>query len=108
MRNRMRNALSLLLAACVLFLCTAGAAQTMHEEIASDTLDMEISVGYDGAMTYGKPMPMRVRIRNFGDDFEGVLGMNAYIRSSCRPDRNGSLNWISRCMPARTPLPRSW
>lgn len=79
MRNRMRNALSLLLAACVLFLCTAGAAQTMHEEIASDTLDMEISVGYDGAMTYGKPMPMRVRIRNFGDDFEGVLGMNAYI-----------------------------
>lgn len=79
MRNRMRNALSLLLAACVLFLCAAGAAETMHEEIASDTLDMEISVGYDGAMTYGKTMPMRVRIRNFGDDFEGVLGMNAYI-----------------------------
>ena len=79
MRNRMRNALSLLLAACVLFLCAAGAAETMHEEIASDTLDMEISVGYDGAMTYGKSMPMRVRIRNFGDDFEGVLGMNVYI-----------------------------
>ena len=79
MRNRMRNALSLLLAACVLFLCAAGTAETMHEEIASDTFDMEISVGYDGAMTYGKTMPVRVRIRNFGDDFEGVLGMNAYI-----------------------------
>ena len=29
----------------------------------------------------GKVMPVRVRIRNFGEDFEGVLGMNAYINA---------------------------
>ena len=51
----------------------------MHEEVSCDTLEMEIAVGYDGRMTYGKAMPMRVKIRNYGDDFEGVLGMNAYI-----------------------------
>ena len=51
----------------------------MHEEIESDTLDMDVSVGFEGLMTYGKRMPVRVRIRNFGDDFEGVLGINAYV-----------------------------
>ena len=79
MRNRLRNVLSLLMAVCILFLCAAGASASMHEEIENDALDMDISVGFDGTMTYGKFMPVRVKIRNFGDDFEGVLGVNAYI-----------------------------
>ena len=79
MRNGMRNTLVLLLAACLLAVCAWGAAEPMHEETGNDALDMKVSVGYDGMMTYGKYMPVRVRIRNTGGDFEGVLGMNAYI-----------------------------
>ena len=79
MRNGMKNALILLLAVCTVLLCSAGTAESMHREIVSDTFDMDVSVGFDGMMTYGKVMPVRVRIRNFGDDFEGILGINAYI-----------------------------
>ena len=79
MQNRMKNVLALLLAACMLWVCTAAAADTMHREVENDALDMEVTVGFDGRMIYGKTMPVRVRIRNFGDDFEGVLGVNAYV-----------------------------
>lgn len=79
MRNGMRKALALVLAACALFLCAAAAAESMHTETENDALDMQVSVGFDGWMTYGRTVPVRIRIRNFGDDFEGVLGMNAYV-----------------------------
>ena len=79
MRNGMKNALALLLAVCTLFLCAAGLAESMHEEIDNDALDMDVRVGFDGMMTYGKTMPVRIRVRNFGDDFEGVLAMNGYV-----------------------------
>ena len=81
MRNGMRNTLILLLTACLLFICTGGAADSMHREIDNPSFDIEITVGYNGTMTYGKIMPVRVRIRNFGEDFEGVLGMNAYANA---------------------------
>lgn len=79
MRNGMKRVLAVLLAACMLLACAAAAADTMHREVENDALDMEVSVGFDGRVIYGKTMPVRVRIRNFGDDFEGVLGVNAYI-----------------------------
>ena len=79
LRNGMRKALILLLAACALFLCAAGSAESMHGEIPNEAFDMEVTVGYNGAVTYGKVIPVRVRIRNYGDDFEGVLGINAYV-----------------------------
>ena len=79
LRNGMRKALILLLAACALFLCAAGSAESMHGEITNEAFDMEVTVGYNGAVTYGKVIPVRVRIRNYGDDFEGVLGINAYV-----------------------------
>lgn len=79
MRNRMKNALALLLAACTLFLCAAGMAGSMHDEVENDLLDMDVEVGFGGMMTYGKTMPVKVKVRNFGDDFEGVLGINAYV-----------------------------
>lgn len=79
MRNRMKNALALLLAACMLFLCAAGLAESMHGKIESDLLDMDVEVGFNGMMTYGKTMPVKVKVRNFGEDFEGVLAINAYV-----------------------------
>ena len=51
----------------------------MHTEKENPAFEMEVSIGYDGMMTYGKAMPARVRIRNRGGDFEGTLGMNVYI-----------------------------
>ena len=79
MRDWMKKTVFLLTAACMLLLCAAGTAESMHQEIVNDAFDMEVLIGYDGMMTYGKVMPVRVRIRNFGDDLEGVLGVNAYI-----------------------------
>lgn len=79
LRNEMKKMLAVLLAACVLWACGAAAADAMHREVENDALDMEVSVGFDGRIIYGKTMPVRVLIRNFGEDFEGVLGVNAYI-----------------------------
>ena len=79
MRRGMKKVLFLLLAVCALFLCAAGTAESMHEEIGNDAFDVNVTVGYNGTMTYGKVMPVKVLIRNFGDDFEGILGMNAYV-----------------------------
>ena len=79
MRDWMKKTVFLLTAVCLLFVCAAGTAESMYQEIANDAFDMEVLIGYDGMMTYGKVMPVRVRIRNFGDDLEGVLGVNAYI-----------------------------
>lgn len=79
MRDWMKKTVFLLTVVCLLFVCAAGTAESMHQEIVNDAFDMEVLIGYDGMMTYGKVMPVRVRIRNFGDDLEGVLGVNAYI-----------------------------
>ena len=79
MRNGLKKALILLMAACTLFLCAPAAAVSMHDEIENDALDMDVEVGFNGMMTYGKAMPVRVKVRNFGEDFEGVLAVNAYV-----------------------------
>jgi len=79
LRDWIRKTVILLTAVCLFLVCAAGTAESMHREIENDAFDMEVIIGYDGLMTYGKTMPVRVRIRNFGGDFEGVLGMNAYI-----------------------------
>lgn len=81
MLRRMRDILLLCLAACMLLVCAAGAAESIHEEVENPAFDMEVTVGYDGMMTYGKVMPVRVRIRNYGDDFEGILAMNAHMNA---------------------------
>ena len=79
MSIRIRNVMLLLLAICVIFLCAAGSAESAQEGLSSSDFDMEVSVGYDGLMTYGKVMPVKVTIRNFGNDLEGTLGLNAYV-----------------------------
>ena len=77
MRKWIRKA-ALLLACCLLCMAAAS-AESMHTEKENPAFEMEVTIGYDGMMTYGKTMPARVRIRNLGSDFEGTLGMNAYI-----------------------------
>ena len=72
----MRKAMLALLTVCMLLTSAAGMAESIHQEIENPAFDMEVTVGYDGMMTYGKTMPVWVRIRNFGDDFEGTLAMN--------------------------------
>ena len=75
----LKAAAALLLAACLLCACGAGKAESMHREIPNPELDLTVSVGYDGMMTYGKAMPVTAVVRNFGGDFEGILGVNVYV-----------------------------
>ena len=75
----LKAAAALLLAACLLCACGAGMAESMHREIPNPELDLTVSVGYDGMMTYGKTMPVTAVVRNFGGDFEGTLGVNVYV-----------------------------
>ena len=79
MRNGLKNALVLLMALCMVLLCAPGLAESGERDAWAGELDMEVTVGFGGMMTYGKTMPVRVRIRNYGDDFDGVLGMNAFV-----------------------------
>ena len=81
MLRSVRNAVLIFLAACLMLVCAAGTAESIHQKIENPAFDMEVTVGYDGMMTYGKVMPVRVRIRNFGDDFEGILAMNTHVNT---------------------------
>ena len=36
-------------------------------------------LGYDGRITYGKAVPVRVTVRNSGEDLEGTVAVNAYV-----------------------------
>ena len=76
MSRKGRIAAALMLAVCLL---VSGAAATMHKEVENPALEMTAKVGYDGLITYGKAFPIRVTIRNNGEDFEGSLGVNVYI-----------------------------
>ena len=66
-------------ALAVCLLAGPAAAATMHNEVEHPALEMTVSVGYDGMITYGKAFPIRVTIRNNGEDFDGSLGVNAYV-----------------------------
>ena len=79
MRNRIRRIGIILAAVCALLACVSAAGETMHREIPNDALELRVVPGFDGKVTYGKLIPMRVTVRNNGDDFEGILGMNAYM-----------------------------
>ena len=64
---------------CLLLACFGAAgAEGIHTEVANDLLDVTVRLGYDGKITYGKPIPVRVTIRNNGADLEGVLAVNTY------------------------------
>ena len=46
--------------------------------IQNPDIGLTAELGYGGTITYGKAMPVRVRIENFGADLEGKIGINAY------------------------------
>ena len=50
----------------------------MHSEVYSDRLSMEVELGYDGAVTYGRAIPFAVTLTNNGDDLQGKLCVNLY------------------------------
>ena len=72
--------------ALALMICfgTAGSLgeQTMHREVDDPSIEMTAEIGYQGIITYGRAIPLRVRIRNNGvSDLEGTLGISAYLNS---------------------------
>ena len=51
----------------------------LHQEIAGETLTLEeLSIGYNGLVTYTKAMPLTVTLANAGADVSGVLAVNLY------------------------------
>lgn len=80
MRKGLRILAAVLAALCLMM--PGALAATMHREVENPKIEIEASLGYDGAVTYGKPMPVRVFVRNLGEDFDGVLGMNCYINKT--------------------------
>lgn len=76
MSRKGRIAAALMLAVC---LALSAASATMHTEVEHPALEMAAAIGYGGMITYGKAFPVRVTVRNNGEDFEGTLGINAYV-----------------------------
>ena len=58
------------LIAALLLTCGVGIGESLHEELANPNLTLDVTVGYDGLMTYGKVMPIRVRIEKQRRGFE--------------------------------------
>ena len=56
----------------------SGLAENLHAELANDALSVQVTVGYEGIMTYGKTMPIFMRLENEGADIEGKLCVNIY------------------------------
>ena len=82
MRNVWKKLAAVLLALAICAGVPAALADTMHREVDSPDIEMTAELGYKGEITYGKAIPVRVRVRNWGgDDLEGVLGINAYVNS---------------------------
>ena len=71
---------------CLLALTGLAAAEGLHNEVPNDTLEIEAEPGYDGRITYGKVIPVRVTVRNNGADLEGTVAVNTYA-STLKYDR---------------------
>ena len=63
---------------CLLAGCGAAFAGGLHTEVENPSLEAEVLLGYDGRITYGKAVPVRVTVRNSGEDLEGTVAVNAY------------------------------
>ena len=74
--------LTFCLALCLLAFAGAARAEGIHQEVADASLSLEARLGYEGQVTYGKYIPIRVTVRNQGEDLEGILGVNAYANTA--------------------------
>ena len=79
MRRKFGRLLAFGLIMCVLAVCGTAFAESMHTEIENPSLEAEVLLGYNGQITYGKAVPVRVTIRNNGEDLEGILAVNGYV-----------------------------
>ena len=79
MRRKFGRLLAFGLIMCLLAACGTASAESMHTEIENPSLEAEVLPGYDGRITYGKAVPVRVTIRNNGEDLEGILAVNGYV-----------------------------
>lgn len=71
---RLIKRMLLCLLAVLVPLCAQG--QGMHEKKPSAALQVEAAIGYQGVMTYGKTMPLRIRLENLGQDLNATVAVN--------------------------------
>ena len=64
-----------LLCTIMLMLLLGGASA----ETAGGVSLTDVSVGYNGLMTYSRPMPVRATMENSGAERSGVLAVNVYV-----------------------------
>ena len=79
MRQRLGRLLAFVLMICLAAGCAPAMAESIHTEVDNPALEAEVTLGYDGRITFGKAMPVRVTVRNGGEDLEGVLAVNTYV-----------------------------
>ena len=79
MRRTFRRLSAFILIICLLAGCGAALAGGLHTEVENPSLEAEVFLGYGGRITYGKAMPVRVTVRNSGEDLEGTVAVNAYV-----------------------------
>ena len=86
MRLKFRRLLAFGIMLCILAGIGTAFAGSLHTEVENPSLEAEVLLGYDGKITYGKTMPVRITLRNAGEDLEGTLAVNAYV-SQVKYDR---------------------
>ena len=81
----MRRWTGILIILCLLLAAAhwgmGAGAESLHTEVENQQLEIEAVIGYDGMITYGKPIPLRVTVRNRGGDLEATLAVNGYVSS---------------------------
>ena len=65
----------------VLAFLAGGTAESMHTEVQGSELEVSATLGYDGQITYGKAIPVRVTVKNRGGDFQGIAAVNTYVNA---------------------------
>lgn len=63
---------------CLLVWIGAASAESIHTERENSSLEVEVHLGYGEQITYGKTIPIRVTVKNRGEDLEGILAVNTY------------------------------
>ena len=66
---------------CLLTWAGAALADGLHTEVENPALEVEVHLGYDGQITYGKAIPVRVTVKNRGGDFQGIAAVNTYVNA---------------------------
>jgi hypothetical protein len=55
---------------------------SLHAVVANPDLSIEVALGYGGIVTYTKPVPVEVTLKNSGADLDGSVCVNLYRTNS--------------------------